>query len=132
MSLVTAAAFSDTLEAHLAKARIEDEGIACYISDQHIVSADWFLSGAVGGVKVQVAPGDLDAARKILGSPVAPPAAAAPEYTCPDCGSHDVQINSFARRLAFMFIVLAALPIPWRPMRCNACDHTWRPRRGSA
>ena len=62
MQLVTVAAYPDAIAAHLAVARLVGEGIQSSTADEHIVSADWFYTGAVGGVKVQVHPKDLDRA----------------------------------------------------------------------
>src|SRR5262245_21514175 len=63
--LVTAARFAEVWEAHIFRARLEAEGIFATVADEHLVTANWFLSGAVGGVRVQVREKDLAAAREV-------------------------------------------------------------------
>lgn len=52
--LVTVATFDLSLTATLLARRLEAEGIECFIADAETVGAYNLLSGAVGGVKVQV------------------------------------------------------------------------------
>jgi hypothetical protein len=53
-SLVTVANFGDVFEANLAKAMLESEGIQAYLADGELATMAWHLTGAVGGVKLQV------------------------------------------------------------------------------
>jgi hypothetical protein len=65
-SLVTVANFGDVFEANLAKAMLESEGIQAHLADGELASMAWHLTGAVGGVKLQVLSSDEDAARALL------------------------------------------------------------------
>jgi len=65
--LVVIADFGGPMEAHLAKARLEAEGIQAFLLDENAVSVNPFYSPALGGVKLAVAARDADRARKILG-----------------------------------------------------------------
>jgi hypothetical protein len=56
------ASFSKAEDAHLLRARLEGSGIAAYVRDEHMVTADWLYSNAIGGVKVDVADEDFDTA----------------------------------------------------------------------
>ena len=51
---VTIASFTSPLEAHMARGRLEAEGIPAFIAHENHIWAEWFLSNALGGVKVQV------------------------------------------------------------------------------
>lgn len=62
----TIAEFSKPEEAHLLRAHLEGSGIAAFVRDDHTVSADWALSNAIGGVKVDIADEDVDAALALL------------------------------------------------------------------
>jgi hypothetical protein len=62
----TQASFGKPEEAHLLRARLEGSGIAAYVRDENIVTADWLYSRAVGGVKVDVADEDFAAASDLL------------------------------------------------------------------
>ncbi|MBX9625685.1 MAG: DUF2007 domain-containing protein [Gemmataceae bacterium] len=52
--LVTIATFDQPAQARLAQNALEDAGIKAVVADESLVAMDWLLSGAVGGVKVQV------------------------------------------------------------------------------
>ena len=63
---VKVASFSQPFEAHLARTRLEAEGIACVVSDEYLVRVDWLLSNAIGGVKLMVPAGEAARAREAL------------------------------------------------------------------
>jgi hypothetical protein len=75
----TLATFSQADPAHLLRMRLEGSGIAAYVRDENTVT---FASLAVGGVKVDVADEDYEAALAVLAdespdsTPPAPPPAA--------------------------------------------------------
>lgn len=65
-SLKTVESFTDPMDAHLAKGRLEAEGIPASVAHENHIWANWMLSHALGGVKVQVAESNIDAAKVIL------------------------------------------------------------------
>lgn len=64
--LTTIASFDHTLDANLAKTRLEAEGIDCVLTDEHITSMNWFWVPAIGGVRLQVRESDARRAVEIL------------------------------------------------------------------
>ena len=64
--LVTVATFSLPTAAEAQKLLLEHEGIRAFLADDNLVGMNWFLSNAVGGVKLQVAASDAERAREIL------------------------------------------------------------------
>jgi hypothetical protein len=54
-------------EAHIAKSKLEAEGIAAYIADEHLVGQQWLYANAVGGVKLMVSRRDILKASHALG-----------------------------------------------------------------
>ena len=66
--LVTVASFPDSAEAELARERLELEGIAAFVIGSQTAGVMPFLTGPTGGVLVQVAPGDEERAREVLGN----------------------------------------------------------------
>src|SRR5262245_16145024 len=94
--MVTVAVANSTTEACLYRATLEQAGIPVFLADEGIVSMNWFLSNAVGGIKVQVPEEHADPAREVLGTAavaVAPEDAdylATPPVMCPFCGSSQV------------------------------------------
>ena len=63
---VTIAAFTSVHEAHLAHSVLEAAGFDVTIADEHLVSMDWFLSNAIGGVKVLVREDRAEEAKALL------------------------------------------------------------------
>ncbi len=133
---VTIAAFSQPIEAHLARAKLESEGIACMVGDEYLVRVDWFLSNAIGGVKVMVPAWEVERARDVLrprprlvvvantGDP------ADGDMICPRCRSYDVYYRRYSRRVSSFFILLFGFLIPWRDRRwsCTQCGYEWKER----
>jgi hypothetical protein len=62
----TLAAFNHPDQAHLLRMRLEGCGIAAHVRDENMVTLDWLASIAVGGVKVDVADEDYEAALAVL------------------------------------------------------------------
>lgn len=137
--LETVASFTDPLQAHIARGRLEAEGVPAYVIHENHVWAAWFLSNALGGVKLQVAQGDADRAQEILaadregeyaealdlpGDEVTPPA-------CPHCGA----VDSFPRfswqtllLVVFSLGIVGVIFPPRRDLRqCRRCGTRWRP-----
>ena len=63
---VTVAAFQDQMSATMAKNFLEENGVPAILLDETTVATDWLLSGAIGGVKVQVAPIHVERAEMLL------------------------------------------------------------------
>ena len=65
-AFVTVATFSYPHEMFVTKEKLESEGIKCFILNENIITADPFLSNAVGGVKLQVMKQDTEKALEII------------------------------------------------------------------
>lgn len=80
--------YDNYIAASLTLARLDEEGITCYLKDEHTVTIDPFLSNAIGGIKLMVLPDDFEEAQTLL-------AGYDKDYreslTCPQCGSHNVE-----------------------------------------
>ena len=64
--LVTVGSYIDPIQAHIASGRLESEGIPVVVADEHYIWANWMLSNALGGVKVQVPSSYAEKSRQIL------------------------------------------------------------------
>jgi hypothetical protein len=64
--MVTVATFDTLPDAHIALGRLQAEGIPCRLVDEHMGDYGMPASIAVGGIKLQVSPADLDRAREAL------------------------------------------------------------------
>lgn len=137
---ITVASFSQPVEAHLARTKLESEGIACVVSDEYLVRVNWLLSNAVGGVKLRVPSWEAERAREVLrprprlvvvpDAEQAREARAAGEMMCPSCRSLDVYYTRFSRRAAGVFWLLFGFIVPWFSRRwlCKQCGYEWKGR----
>jgi hypothetical protein len=64
--LMTVATFDILMEAELARGYLESEGIRCFLADAEMVNTAWYMSGAMGGIKLQVAKADFLTAERLL------------------------------------------------------------------
>ena len=68
--LTTIRKFRDLPDAILAKGLLKSAGIECYLADDNIVRLDWFISNAIGNMRLQVRPADAATAIEILDHPL--------------------------------------------------------------
>ena len=108
------AAFVKIEDAYLARSRLEGSGISAHIRDEGVVGLDWFLSNAIGGVKVEVGDEDAQRAREILNEKEA----AHGILYCPHCGSGAVRIREMGVVTGILFF-FGNLPLP---IRCKTVD----------
>ncbi len=130
--LLTIAAFDQPATAHIYKGRLEAEGVPAFLADEEIVTANWFYSNAIGGVKLQVQEADAARAAKILGLASSILIEAAEEtpddaWICPRCESVNVHYEKYRTRGVFLSMLLAGFPFPFlkRRWKCNDCGHEW-------
>lgn len=112
---VVVASFTDPIEAHLARGRLEAEGIDARLDDEHSNLANWEWRLAIGGAKLRVPAAQAGRAREVLAAldagayaldePGAPAAPGAPDR------------ESLSSRLAWAALMLLNLPLPWRRRR---------------
>ena len=124
--LVTVQVFGDVSEAEIARSLLEHHGIFAFLPDKAVASTAWFLTNAVGGVRLQVPGSDLDDARQLLGVRDEFLAEGGVE-SCPECGSGDVfRRSSFIAGIAAL--VTVGIPFLWRGSEryCRQCRHKWR------
>jgi hypothetical protein len=142
--LITIATFTNPLEAHIVRGRLQAEGIETWVAHEHHIWANWFLSTALGGVKLQVRPEDVQQAGEILRQEQAGDYEtlveetgkedAEPRPTCPACGSEDITPIRRSGRLSLFIVWLSSLPLPYSSvtMACRSCGHTWVNREEQA
>jgi hypothetical protein len=130
-NLVILRHFRDLPEAHLVKGGLESAGIECFFDDDNIVRMDWFISNAVGGIKLLVRPDDVAAANEILENGIPPTfdVSGVGEYSqprCPQCNSLD---TTFVARNKIAMAGITGIGLSYLIDRdfwkCNSCDHGW-------
>ncbi len=112
-------------EADLVKSQLEAEGIEAFVPDAGAASALPLHAQALGGLRVQVRPGDLDQAREILALDAEAERADDPD--CPSCGSSEIRYDRLAPWAAFLAVLFLGVPLLFRrrTLTCQACGHRW-------
>lgn len=75
MDFVVLQSFDNYIDAHIVKGRLEDQGIACFLKDEHLSTliVDPVLTNAVsGGIKLLVPKDEWQKAIDILNQPSQP------------------------------------------------------------
>ena len=112
--LRTVATFATPMDAAIARNALEAAGIAAAVADELTLTADPFLSGAVGFIKVQVRESDLERAADVLdehGRSAPAETDGEAELAAEDGGddfptiSPGERLTEFAYRAAFMGII---------------------------
>jgi len=119
--------YGDEMAAHLARHRLDAEGIESWLVDENMASVYPLYNQVIGGVKIAVAENDAAVASDILKG--MEPGADAEPIACPACGSTRVVENS----ITFLWAVLLTLatfglylPVFHRKKRCEDCGGAWR------
>ena len=135
--LITIATFWETWEAHLAKDRLLDAGINCFLSGENFVATYWLYANADRGIKLKVAESDAAKSRELLEADeqteIKEPTDGSSQIqgkneTCPKCQSADIEYERFSRKVFFLSILLLGLPLPFpgKHYRCKSCGYAWR------
>ena len=79
--------FYHPTDAHIAAGKLKSEGIPVFLLGIHHASANWLISTALGGIRLQVPANHVDDAHQLLKEIAEPNEHGEPE--CPSCGSSD-------------------------------------------
>ena len=112
-------------EAHIAAGKLQSEGIPVFLLGINHASANWLLSNALGGIRLQVPASQVDDARRLLAQIAKPDDKG--QHPCPECGGSDTTAMSNSRKIAFLAVHLFSIPLPWRANRrhCQSCGAEW-------
>ncbi len=141
--LKTIAQYTDPIQAHIAKGRLQASNIPVIIADEYYIGANWMISNAIGGVKLQVPDefvvqaiqvirrldaGDYEATDLVFTEDVQEkPEKESVEDACPYCHSKDIHLLAGSWRLAFIALFLANFPFPYSRLKyqCRSCSRKW-------
>lgn len=121
--LITLCRYRDLPEALIAHSKLRAEGFACFLADDNIVRFNWYLSNAIGGVRLRVREDDAESALSVLGQEIPKGFSTedvGQEYeqpACPKCGSRDVDSKPCTGELPWWRC--GFLPFPCRAPRAG-------------
>lgn len=128
--LVRIAAYENAIEAHLARGRLEAEGIPAFVCHEHHVTVNWLQSLALQGIKIYVHPQDGDRAREIIAAHDRGEYAlddTEENISCPRCQNTKLSRHRVSWKSAMLTTNFANIPLffHWATMRCDTCRHEW-------
>lgn len=117
----------------MARAKLEADGIECFLADENMIRLNWFQSDALGRLRLQLLQENAVAAMEVLAAEIPAGFSAeeiGEEYNqprCPNCGSLDVNFQEYSK-LSLAILWLFALPVPifknrWK---CEDCRKEWK------
>jgi len=137
--LITVATFTNPIEAHIVRGRLECEEIPAFVSHEHHIWAKWSLSQALGGVKIQVAPSLAQQASQIISEINAGVFALTPEADesesedihCPKCNSTSIFWRTWSWKLSLFVLFFLYIPVPYSTYlsKCKKCGNRWTSRK---
>ena len=127
----TAAAFTNSQEAHLCRIKLENSGVAAIVVDDITAQVAPHLANAIGGIRVQVPDDEIENALVVLREERPPQPDLREGLTCPKCGAEDVAPAIHEKRsyvLSFLILILMMFPFPIikRRYQCMKCNHLWK------
>ncbi len=122
------ASYPSIWEAEIVVGRLQAAEIDAQLRDQHIVSANWLYSNAVGGVKVVVPHEQLVVAQSLLESPVEDTEESLADWgACENCGSTETELVANRRSVWLSYLLLGfPLFLPKHRIRCRGCGTSSR------
>lgn len=128
MEFVVLLTFDNYVTAHIAMGKLKDEGVDCWLKDEHLLSIDPILTNAVGGIKLMVDKQKAHLAARLLRDLSQEYRASIP---CPKCDSTNVELVSTPRKarnwvgaLAGFFLGNYAMPVK-KVFHCFNCGHEY-------
>lgn len=126
--------------ADFVRSLLDQAGIESVLQDQYLSQMFAFLTGPIGGVRVQVRRRDLPAALEVLRHPPVPLAAGTgsdeaadasaaepPVLQCPGCGSAEISFEPAEPEGFLIHWIERAIPLPFLHGHwvCGACGKHW-------
>jgi|SRR5579871_5106523 len=123
-------------DALLAKSILDSAEIDNFLFDENIVRLDWFLSNAVGNVKLMADAEDREFASDLLAQLPADQfetdAGTFIQPRCPNCASANVTHGHRGKRTGYATVgVGVPLPVGRWGWKCESCGHEWNDSKES-
>lgn len=130
--LVTIRTFRDLSDAMMAKSVLDSAGIPCSLKDENMIRMQWIWSNLIGGIRLQVRKGDVEAAEELLSQEILPTIELEngdvyQQPRCPYCNSLDISFESLNQKVGMASILVAVpIPFPKNLWKCHACGRDWK------
>ena len=116
--------------AHLARMRLDAEGIESYVADEYAATVQPFWRIALNYIKLVVHEDDAKEARDIIARFEESRHAMYVESThrCPECESTEIRLHTVSRALSIFMILSLLGPLGltfYRRRSCDRCGYRW-------
>lgn len=134
MSFVPVWTYDNYIPAHIDMGRLQDEGFDCWLKDENTVTINPIWGNALGGIKLMVAEEQAAKAVELLQQLRQ---VYQKTLTCPNCGSHDVELVSTPRKPLNWFAALSTFMIGdyaltvEKVYHCFSCSHEFAESPGT-
>jgi Putative prokaryotic signal transducing protein len=134
--MITVARYFEPSEAHVVRALLESAGLFATVADEHHVTANYPISTALGGVRVQVPADQVEAAAGLVAAyasgelqrELEVDSGTDPE-SCPECGTVEptshVPVGAKILSVALFALGSASFPTRASDRRCSSCGCRW-------
>ncbi|MDP4205341.1 MAG: DUF2007 domain-containing protein [Bacteroidota bacterium] len=131
--IVVLETFDNPIIANIHLAKLKENDIPCFLSDENIVSINPLFANAVGGIKLNIYEQDIEKAVEILKEEAEVTMEEEPEITtddseskvvCPVCGSSNVSYGLAAQKrfnLLVLIISFALMVFPFKNKKRYHC-----------
>lgn len=119
MEFYPVAVFDNYIDAHIAMGQLEESGVTCWLQDENTLSVNPMLNQALGGIKLMVAEEDVEDAKTLLAKYIG----SRPKYTCPACGSLNIDYVTTPRKASNWFFALIGAIGAQKVYHCFDCGH---------
>ena len=105
MKVIRLRSYTESIEANIAKAKLQAEGIACFLTNENFTILQPGMSGQMtGGIDLMIHEEDMQRAREILDDIIEDES-----YKCPHCGSDNIIIRYGKNAVSRFFLILAGI-----------------------
>lgn len=129
MEFIILKSFANYVDAHILLGRLKDEGIACWLRNEHTSTVMPVWNNALGGIQLMVAKEQEQKAAYILKVIEEERRA---QMRCPKCNGANVEyINTMRRPVnwlsaAVTFLLGDMALMPEQRYHCFTCGHEWK------
>ena len=127
--------YNDLTNAYLAKNILEENGISSFIENEHITTANPFLTNAVGGIRLMINENNAEHVGQLLNETISEETnetsqenEIATDVRCPKCNSINTRQEDVSAAAFVISIFTLGFPIPFlkRKHHCFDCGHEWK------
>lgn len=124
--------FYNPIEANIIKAKLEDSGIPCFLTDENVATIQPLFNQAIGGVKLNVFEKDVAQINELLVDDLeleVPELDAEQDEAavqCKECGSTNVSYGIATKNKHSWWVAVLSILLMVYPFKVNKCYHCYK------